>query len=85
MITELKKTPQTYPYPHKFHVKFNIKEFIETFSDRCEEGKFLEEEEVSIAGRITNIRSQSKKLIFYDIIGEGCKLQIVCNLANHKG
>jgi lysyl-tRNA synthetase class 2 len=21
MITELKKNPETYPYPHKFHVK----------------------------------------------------------------
>ena len=35
---ELKKSPDTYPYPHKFHAKYNIKEFIEIFSDKCAKG-----------------------------------------------
>ena len=82
MILELKKSPDTYPYPHKFHAKYNIKEFIEMFSEKCAQGEFLEEK-VSVAGRVTNIRNQGKNLAFYDIVGEGCKLQVMCNAGNH--
>ena len=68
MIMELKKSPDTYPYPHKFHAKYNIKEFIEIFSDKCAKGEFLEEQ-TSVAGRVTNFRAQGKNLVFYDIVG----------------
>ena len=37
-----------------------------------------------MAGRVTNIRKQGKSLIFYDITGDGQKLQVVCNIHNHK-
>ena len=84
MIQELKKSPETYPYPHKFQVKLNVKEFIDLYGEKCAQGEFLEEQ-TSIAGRVTNIRTQGKKLVFYDITGEGCKLQVMCNINNHKG
>jgi len=50
----------------------------------CKVGDFLEEE-TSIAGRVTNIRTQGKNLVFYDLKGEGKKLQVMCNINNHKG
>lgn len=84
MVNELKKNPETYPYPHKFNVQYSIKEFVEKYSPICNKGQFLEEV-VTIAGRVTNIRCQSKKLIFYDLKGDGLKLQVMCNLNNHKG
>lgn len=41
--------------------------------------------ETSVAGRVTNIRVQSKNLIFYDLKGNGCKLQVMANLKLHQG
>jgi lysyl-tRNA synthetase, class II len=43
------------------------------------------EEETSVAGRVTNIRTQGKNLVFYDLKGDGKKLQVMCNINNHKG
>lgn len=39
----------------------------------------LENENVSIAGRVHSIRRASGKLIFYDIRGEGVKVQVMAN------
>ena len=80
----MKKSPETYPYPHKFNVKISVPEFIQKYEALAKEGEFLEEV-TSIAGRVTNIRTQGKNLIFYDIKGEGKRLQVMCNINNHKG
>jgi lysyl-tRNA synthetase class 2 len=42
-------------------------------------------ETVSIAGRISVSRSSGKALIFYDVIGEGSKLQVYAQKDAHKG
>lgn len=68
MINELKKSPETYPYPHKFNVKITVPEFIAKYEAICKENEFLEET-TSIAGRVTNIRTQGKNLVFYDLKG----------------
>ena len=31
MVHELKGSPETYPYPHKFEVKLNVAQFVEKF------------------------------------------------------
>lgn len=43
------------------------------------------EEETSVAARVTNIRTQGKNLVFYDLKGDGKKLQVMCNQGSHKG
>ena len=40
---------------------------------------------MSLAGRVTNIRAQGKNLVFYDLKSEGKRLQVMCNMNNHKG
>ena len=40
MIIDLKKNPQTNPYPHKFNVKFTIPKFIQTY-DYVEKEKWV--------------------------------------------
>jgi lysyl-tRNA synthetase class 2 len=45
----------------------------------------MEEEEVSITGRVYNIRSGSAKLYFIDLEGDSTKVQIFATLANFKG
>lgn len=65
-------------YPHKFHVSTSLTLFLEKYSSlgENEEGK----EEVTVAGRVHAIRESSQKLRFYDLRGEGVKLQVMANL-----
>ena len=84
MIIELKKSQDTYPYPHKFHVAQTVPEFIKKYGPITEKGLWLQEE-TSIAGRIHRIRYQGKSLVFIDLKQEGENLQAMCNANNFKG
>eukprot|EP00096_Caligus_rogercresseyi_P013403 TRINITY_DN6059_c0_g1_i1.p1 TRINITY_DN6059_c0_g1~~TRINITY_DN6059_c0_g1_i1.p1 ORF type:complete len:540 (+),score=132.84 TRINITY_DN6059_c0_g1_i1:148-1767(+) len=70
------------PYPHKFDVSISIAEFIEKYSG-LEEGQMLDDVEVRVAGRIHAIRESGAKLIFYDLRGEGFKIQVMASLRNY--
>ncbi|KAF2899925.1 hypothetical protein ILUMI_06264 [Ignelater luminosus] len=65
-----------HPYPHKFHVSTSLEDFIAKYS-HLKEGEIVENDEVSVAGRIHAIRESGAKLIFYDLRGEGTKIQIM--------
>lgn len=67
--------PPIEPYPHKYHVESSIPDFIAKYH-AVEAGQHLPEM-VSVAGRLQNIRSASNKLHFYDLHGEGGKIQII--------
>lgn len=77
-VAELKKTPDTHPYPHKFHVSTSLENFIETYSN-LKDGDMLSDVSLSVAGRVHAIRESGAKLIFYDLRGEGVKLQVMAN------
>ncbi|KAH7841341.1 hypothetical protein Vadar_028603 [Vaccinium darrowii] len=64
------------PYPHKFHVSMSIPEYIKKYKALAM-GEHLEDVEVSLAGRIMNKRSSSSKLFFYDLHGNGAKVQLM--------
>ncbi|MGH0165544.1 UNVERIFIED_CONTAM: hypothetical protein FKN15_048965 [Acipenser sinensis] len=66
-------------YPHKFNVKMSLSQFIETYSILKPE-EHLKDTVTSVAGRIHAKRHASGKLVFYDLRGEGVKLQIMANL-----
>lgn len=82
-VAELKKSPETHPYPHKFHVSISLESFIEKYAS-LQEGQMLESEELSVAGRVHAIRESGAKLIFYDLRGEGTKLQVMANARLYK-
>ncbi|XP_012539572.1 lysine--tRNA ligase isoform X2 [Monomorium pharaonis] len=67
------------PYPHKFHVSISLEDFIERFRDIVKDGETLENETHSVAGRVHSIRESGAKLIFYDLRGEGVKIQVMAN------
>lgn len=69
------------PYPHKFHRTHRIDEFVKEFEGKCEEkGVFLEDhEEVAITGRVYSIRGSGKHLVFYDVSGDGSRVQVMAN------
>lgn len=77
-VTELKSNPQTHPYPHKFHVSLSLEEFIEKYS-HLKDGEMLENDMLTVAGRVHAIRESGAKLIFYDVRGEGVKIQVMSN------
>lgn len=83
-IIERKENPKTYPYPHKFHVDLNVQEFVEKYGPITKPNQFLEEK-VSVAGRVTNIRTMGKSIVFYDVKGGNQKVQIMCHDKNHTG
>ncbi|KAJ3564172.1 hypothetical protein NP233_g8467 [Leucocoprinus birnbaumii] len=72
-------TQQPNPYPHKFHVSLSITDYIEKYGPEgvVAPGSKLQGPKVSLAGRIHNIRASGAKLKFYDLHGEGKKVQIM--------
>ena len=80
IISELKKNPETVPFPHKFHVSISIPEFISKY-EHLENGSHLSEVTLSVSGRIYSKRTASSKLYFYDLFSDGTKVQI---MANHQ-
>ena len=74
-IEDLKSRPETHPYPHKFNVTLSLHDFIEKYGG-MNDGTIQEEVTTSVAGRIHAIRESGAKLIFYDLRGEGKKIQV---------
>ena len=78
-ILELKQNQSPNPYPHKFHVSRSLTSYISTYGleGKIPPGTKLENVTESLAGRIHNIRASGAKLRFYDLHGEGTKVQIM--------
>lgn len=66
------------PYPHKFKVTTSLQEFIEKY-ESLETNVTLDNVTITVAGRIHAIRESGAKLIFYDLRGEGVKIQVMAN------
>ncbi|XP_011708138.1 PREDICTED: lysine--tRNA ligase isoform X1 [Wasmannia auropunctata] len=84
LVSQLKAINDS-PYPHKFHVSTSLEEFIENFGDVVKDGEMLEKEMHSVAGRVHSIRPSGAKLIFYDLRGEGVKVQVMANAKFYEG
>ncbi|KAK1759577.1 lysine--tRNA ligase, cytoplasmic [Echria macrotheca] len=88
-VNELLKDPATNPYPHKFQVTYDDSNFHKEF-EHLKPGETVEDKEISIAGRIYNIRASGAKLIFYDVrtaadtVSIGTQLQVVCQAQHAK-
>lgn len=81
-IQKLRETQSPNPYPHKFDVSVSITSYIDKYGveGKIKPGTRLEGVTECLAGRIHNIRMSSQKLRFYDLHGEGKKVQIMANL-----
>jgi lysyl-tRNA synthetase class 2 len=71
-----------HPYPHKFHVSTSLQEFIEKYAN-LKDGEVAEKDHLSVAGRVHAIRESGAKLIFYDLRGEGTKLQVMATARSY--
>ncbi|KAK2656485.1 hypothetical protein Ddye_009537 [Dipteronia dyeriana] len=69
------------PYPHKFVVSMSITEFISKYGT-LGIGERVENIGISLAGRIMKKRTSSSKLYFYDLHGDGAKIQVMADARN---
>ncbi|TPX35288.1 lysine---tRNA ligase [Synchytrium microbalum] len=76
-VKHYKATNSPNPYPHKFHVSMSIPAYIAKYS-HIQPGEHLEDA-ITLAGRIHNKRTSGAKLVFYDLHGEGVKVQVMAN------
>ncbi|KAI3396187.1 hypothetical protein diail_390 [Diaporthe ilicicola] len=74
------------PYPHKFHVTYDDKQFVSDY-EHIKSGDVDRTKVLQIAGRIYNRRSLGK-LIFYDLktaadtVSIGTNIQVMCQAEN---
>ncbi|MCJ1313961.1 lysyl-tRNA synthetase [Agyrium rufum] len=76
-IKKLRETKQPNPYPHKFHVNTDLREFLKEHAS-IPTGEHKQDVEIRLAGRVYTKRSAGAKLVFYDLRAEGVKVQIMC-------
>lgn len=77
MVANLKELGgENHPYPHKFHVSTSLEDFVSKYKD-LKDGEIVESVKLSVAGRVHAIRESGAKLIFYDLRGEGTKIQVM--------
>lgn len=70
-------------YPHKFHVDYRLPDYCSEFQEKTTDGAKLDDVTVQIAGRVVSVRGQGK-LFFYDIVGDGSKVQIMSSLSDYE-
>ncbi|MFH4975586.1 hypothetical protein AB6A40_002295 [Gnathostoma spinigerum] len=71
------------PFPHKFNVTISLSDFISKY-EYLEKDTVLEDVIVSVAGRLFSKRESGSKLIFYDLHGEGTRLQVFASAKYHS-
>ncbi|KAJ0266265.1 hypothetical protein HA466_0002980 [Hirschfeldia incana] len=76
---EAEKANGENPYPHKFSVSISVSEFIDKYKSLFN-GDQVEDDLVSVAGRIMCKRSSSSKLSFYDVNDSCLKIQVMADL-----
>ncbi|KAG7230452.1 hypothetical protein INR49_024561 [Caranx melampygus] len=81
-IQDLKGTAED-PYPHKYHVDLSLTEFIEKYN-HLQPGDQLTDVVLNVSGRVHAKRASGAKLLFYDLRGEGVKLQVMANSRSYK-
>jgi len=65
-------------------VSSSLEDFIAKYESGLKEGETLENVTLSVAGRVHAIRESGAKLIFYDLRGEGVKVQVMASAKSYK-
>ncbi|KAJ3194149.1 lysyl-tRNA synthetase [Irineochytrium annulatum] len=81
-VQKMRASQNPNPYPHKFAVSMSMTAFIEKYKG-LKEGEHLEDVSVSLAGRIHNMRESGAKIRFFDLHGEGTKVQVLAQVQYH--
>lgn len=76
------KNQSTNPYPHKFSVTMTLPVFISKY-ENLQPGDHSTDK-VSVSGRLYSKRSSGTKLLFYDLMSDGSKIQIMSQLQSYQ-
>lgn len=82
-INKLRQTKNPNPYPHKFHVNYDVRNIVKEY-DSLKSGETRKDVEIRVGGRIFNKRTAGNKLVFYDIRTEGVKVQVMSQAQDAK-
>merc|ERR1719356_2021901 len=74
-----------HPYPHKYDVTSSLTEFVSKYAESVQDGTTLNDVNLRVAGRLHAIRESGARLIFYDLRGEGTKIQVMANAKTYEG
>ncbi|KAK3047271.1 lysyl-tRNA synthetase [Extremus antarcticus] len=81
-VKRMKETNNPNPYPHKFHVTYDLRNFGSEFG-HLKKGDHVKDRTISIGCRIYNIRQSGENLRFYEVAVDGAEIQIMAtNLEN---
>ncbi|OKL56293.1 Lysine--tRNA ligase, cytoplasmic [Talaromyces atroroseus] len=83
-INKLRQTKNPDPYPHKFQVTIDPRQFLTQYESLAK-GEQKTDITVQVAGRVENKRSSGNKLFFYDIRTEGIKIQVLAQAQHAQG
>lgn len=83
-INKLRETKNPNPYPHKFQVTYDITKFADEFG-HLKSGETARDKVIQVGARIFTKRSSGSKLYFYDVRGEGVKVQVMCQAQEATG
>ncbi|CAI9099297.1 OLC1v1036087C1 [Oldenlandia corymbosa var. corymbosa] len=67
------------PYSYEFQPSTSIPEFKKNYMNQLESGQRLEDEGVSLSGRIMAKRESGKNLFFYDLLDDGERVQVMAD------
>lgn len=72
----MKDTKSPTPYPHKFLVNYDLRNFEKDFG-HLKKGEVIKDREISIGCRIMAMRTSGENLRFYEVSVDGAQIQIM--------
>ena len=69
-MKRLKESQDPNPFPHKFSVTYDLRNFKPEYGS-LKKGELVRDKEISIACRIYNIRTSGENLRFYEVATKG--------------
>nr|POE75523.1 lysine--trna ligase cla4 [Quercus suber] len=75
-VKRMKETNSPNPYPHKFHVTYDLRNFEKEYG-HLKKGETIKDNTIAIGCRIYNIRTAGENLRFYEVAVDGAEIQIM--------
>ena len=79
----MKETSNPNPYPHKFNVTYDLRNFEKEFG-HLKKGDLLRDQQLNVGCRIYNIRTAGENLKFYEVAVDGAEIQVMATNIENK-
>ena len=83
-VKRMKETDNPNPFPHKFNVTYDLRNFERDFS-YLSKGQTIKDRTISVGCRIFNIRRAGDNLRFYEVAVDGAEIQIMAQAQEATG